>query len=201
MLLYPVHTKNKNSFQTISGFRFQILLSLSFLSLIGLNAQTYSLGMAGIYGDDIQTAGINTRAYINSNNHHFCIGPELTWFFKNQEVHGDEVEEKTLFEFNLNGHYVFEITEKFGFYGLTGLNYSREKERILYEDILEEEKIFNEFGMNLGGGLHYILNPTWIVFSEYDRLISNLPQNTFTVGLFYTFGKGFKMGGHDAESH
>jgi len=159
-------------------------------------AQTYSVGLAGVYGDDIDSPGFNARAYINSNNHKMCIGPEFTWFIPHTETEGDEELERRLFEFNFNGHYVFEITKAFGLYALTGVNYSEEEEDHFHNGELEESETIKEWGINLGGGAHYILNPTWIVFAEYDHLFSELEQNTFTLGLFYTFGKGFHMGGH-----
>ncbi len=94
-----------------------------------VSAQTFSVGLAGAYGDDIENFGINARAYINSNNHRFCIGPEFTYFFQDTRVDGDDREEVNLFEVNFNGHYIFELTKKLGFYPLTGLNSARKKKK------------------------------------------------------------------------
>ncbi len=64
-------------------------------------------------------------------------------------------------------------------------------------NVFEEEETFNEWGINAGAGFHYFLNYKFIVFSEWDHLFSDLSQNTFTVGLFYTFGKGFTSPEHE----
>ena len=44
------------------------------------------------------------------------------------------------------------------------------------------------FGANLGIGIHRPIGK-WVIFAEYDHLFSELSQNSFLVGAFFTFGK------------
>ena len=151
-----------------------------------LQAQSYSIGIAGVYGDDIQEPGFNLRAYYNLKNERICFGPEFTLFKNHIEEHGNGEIELSLFELNFNVHYIFEISEKFGVYPLTGLNFSREREEpsAVSEESVTEEK----WGLNLGFGAHYPVRD-FTFFVEYDHLFSDLNQNTYTAGVFYTFGR------------
>ena len=148
-------------------------------------AQSYSAGAGLAYGDDIKEPGINVRSYYNLANDKICFGPEFTYFKKRTDNSANEEIDISLFELNLNAHYIFEVTHKLGIYPIVGLNYSQEKEK--YTDTEEEETI-KKWGMNAGVGTHYAVNKL-TVFLEYDHLFSDLNQNTFILGVFYTFGK------------
>ena len=63
-------------------------------------AQRFDLGTAAVYGDDIDQLGVNARFYVNSSDHRFCFGPELSWFPTHTEQHDDEEISKQLTEFN-----------------------------------------------------------------------------------------------------
>lgn len=148
-------------------------------------AQSYSVGAGLAYGDDIREPGINFRGYYNLADNRICFGPEFTYFKKRTENSASEEIDISLFEINLNAHYLFEVTHKLGIYPVIGLNYSQEKED--YTDT-EEEVTEKKWGMNVGAGTHYTVNK-FTVFLEYDHLFSDLSQNTFILGAFYTFGK------------
>lgn len=148
-------------------------------------AQSYSAGAGLAYGDDIKEPGINVRGYYNLANDKICFGPEFTYFKKRTENSTNEEIDISLFELNLNAHYIFEVTHKLGIYPIIGLNYSQEKEK--YTDTEEEETV-KKWGMNAGLGTHYAVNKLTI-FLEYDHLFSDLNQNTFILGVFYTLGE------------
>lgn len=136
-----------------------------------------------IYGDDIEEVGINLRAY-KFLNERICFGPEFTYFNKHQTVIGGEEAEIGLWEINFNTHYIFEVGEGLGVYPLTGLNFSREVEKMEgHSDVVE-----SVVGLNLGFGAHYEKNRL-LFYAEYDRLISDLGQNSFTVGVLFILGK------------
>ncbi|MBO3697969.1 outer membrane beta-barrel protein [Roseivirga sp. E12] len=136
-----------------------------------------------IYGDDIEEVGINLRAY-KFFNERICFGPEFTYFNKHQTVIGGEQAEIGLWEINFNAHYIFEVGEGLGLYPLTGLNFSREVEKVEGHSNLSESVL----GFNLGFGAHYEKNKL-LFYAEYDRLISDLGQNSFTVGVLFILGK------------
>ena len=156
----------------------------------GAVAQSYSLGAGLAYGDDIKEPGINVRGYYNLAGNRICFGPEFTYFKKRTENSASEELDVSLFELNFNAHYIFEVNHKLGVYPIVGLNYSQEKEK--YADTGEEDTL-KKWGANLGIGTHYAVNK-FTAFLEYDHLFSNLSQNTFILGVFYTFGEKSEEG-------
>ena len=173
---------------------------LLFFSCIQVTAQRFDLGVAAVYGDDITKFGQNTRFYVNTNDHRFCLGPEFSWFQEDSKIVGGEELQRNLVEFNFNGHMNVELFGPLMFYPLIGLNYSLEKEDYVHNGEIEESETLKEWGFNLGSGLHYNLGKDWIIFAEYDHLFSKLSQNTLTFGILVGFGK-IKSGHHEGEGH
>lgn len=180
-------------------------LSVTFFLLLFLSVQAFSqrfdIGVAAVYGDDITKFGQNTRFYVNTNDHRFCLGPEFSWFQEDSKMVGGEELQRNLVEFNFNGHMNLEIVGPLMFYPLIGLNYSVEKEDYVHNGEIEESETLKEWGFNLGSGLHYNLGKDWILFAEYDHLFSKLSQNTLTFGLLVGFGKIKGDHGHHEEGH
>ena len=183
----------------MTGYR-QFSFFILFLFTVQAFAQRFDIGVAAVYGDDITKFGQNTRFYVNTNDHRFCIGPEFSWFQEDSKMVGGEELQRNLVEFNFNGHMNVELFGPLMFYPLIGLNYSVEKEDYLHNGEVEESETLKEWGFNLGSGLHYNLGKDWIIFAEYDHLFSKLSQNTLTFGLLVGFGK-IKGGEHHDEGH
>jgi len=163
-----------------------VLIVVFFLHQMVSFGQSWSIGAAGIYGDDIQNVGAHVRGYYNLKNNKVCLGPEFSRFANKTETHNGETVTTKLSEINFNIHYIFELTEKFGVYPLTGVNLSLETEEIEVANEFESDTV-SELGANLGFGVHKIFDNV-IVFAEYDHLFSELSQNSFLLGVFYTFG-------------
>ncbi len=164
----------------------------SFL-LVGLStdlfSQRYDFGLGSVYGSEINSPGLNTRYYVNSNDHRFCFGPEFTIFYPHEEAYGALTKTKKLWEFNLNAHINFMLIGNLGFYPLIGLNHSRESEELSQARGENGFLVKNEWGMNLGIGLHYDLPKHYILFCEYDYLLSPLGQHTVMLGALVGFGQ------------
>lgn len=172
----------------VSSFKY-IIMRFICLLVIGcslgfteVNAQSYSVGMAGVYGDDIEEPGVNLRAYYNLKNERICFGPEFTLFKTGSKTLDGEDEDISLFELNFNMHYIFELTHRFGVYPLVGINFSKETAETETIELKEEK-----WGANLGMGVHYAIGKV-VLFTEYDHLFSDLSQNSYLVGFFLTFG-------------
>lgn len=170
-----------------------VALILTSVSINDVLSQSYSLGGALIYGDDIGEFGGHARAYYNLKNDKICFGPEFSQFSKKKITVGSEEITARLREVNFNLHYIFELNETWGVYPLVGLNMSFVNEEItnISSGHTETHKA-EEFGTNLGIGLHKNVN-RWMIFGEFDRLFSDLSQNSFLIGAFFTFGKKQNM--------
>lgn len=141
------------------------------------------LGGGPLYGDDIEELGANLRVYTFIGDK-ICFGPEFTFFGKHDTMIDGEPAELGLWEINFNGHYIFEVNEGLGLYPVAGFNYSKETEMLEgHDDVIEDA-----FGVNLGFGVHYEVNK-FIFYTEYDRLFSDLRQNSFTIGVLFHLGK------------
>lgn len=131
-----------------------------------------STGIGTAISTELETLGINGRAYYNLN-HRICFGPEFSYFKKG---------ETELLDFNLVAHYIFE-TKIVGFYPLIGLNYTIEKEEL---EITNDEDTVTAFGLKVGVGAHRNFG-NLTVFLEYSRVQSELADNFIATGVFYTF--------------
>ena len=152
------------------------------------HAQHFSAGGGIPFNITVETPGLNLRGYYNMGEH-FCFGPEFTFFLPKNETHGDEETETTIWEFNLNAHYIFELNERLGIYPVFGFNYTQEREEITFLPSGEKEgETIDAFGINLGGGLH-VPFPKFIPFIEYEYVVGDLSEHIVTVGLFFNLGK------------
>ncbi|PWJ44233.1 outer membrane beta-barrel protein [Sediminitomix flava] len=159
-------------------------------------AQTFSIGTSAVYGDDIEEAGFNLRGMVHLDKHIGLVA-EYTTFHQHDEIAHHELEQKRLWEINLNAEYNIHLLKHLGIYPLVGLNYSHELEDIHELTGAETHSYtaqnhdshheINSFGMNLGAGIHYELGH-FEPFVEYGHLFSDLPQNVFSVGLMYHIG-------------
>ncbi len=150
-------------------------------------AQKISIGGGMPYNVTVEAPGLNLRGYYNVNES-FCFGPEFTFFFPGTESKAEEEIEKSIWEINLNAHYVFELNEQLGVYPILGFNYTREKEDINYAFTNEKAtKTKEAFGLNLGGGFHVPL-PQFTPFVEYEYVVSSLSEHIITVGVFFNIG-------------
>lgn len=150
-----------------------------------MNAQIL-LGGGPMYGDDIEEIGVNLRTYTFIGER-ICFGPEFTIFGNHDTMIDGETAELGLWEINFNGHYIFEVREGLGLYPVVGLNFSREVEKVEgHDDVIE-----SVFGTNLGFGVHYE-HKNLILYTEYDRLFSDLRQNSFTIGVLFHLRKKHK---------
>lgn len=170
--------------KTLTAFFLCISVSFSFSQVA---PPTIMPGFGPTYSIGLETPGINVRTYY-AVDHHFCFGPEISFFLP--ATHGDI--ETRLFEANLNLHYIFELSHRWGVYPLGGINYSIETERDLNHN---SSHALDFFGANVGAGFHYVRGPL-LFFAEYKYLISDLSDHFPTVGVLYNL----KLGKHNRTS-
>lgn len=146
-------------------------------------------GVAAIYSSNLETAGINARVYYGID-HQYCFGPEISYF---RRSNGEE--ELSLFEANVNLHYIVELNKSLGVYPLAGINYTIETE-IENKGFDEERFRENAFGFNIGGGFHYAVGSI-LFFAEYKYVISSLDDHFVTAGALVSFS----LAGKNKQKH
>lgn len=163
---------------TPSTYLKERLLLLLLVVTTGVHSQESLIPGAGPTLElEEELVGINARLYYGVNEQ-ICFGPEVS-FFPYKEI-DDEVE-KSILDLNLNAHYIFEITEKLGFYPLSGINYTIENERLIENTESEEDE--KAFGINYGAGFHYNLFKDVFVFAEFKGIIGQLNAQFITTGV------------------
>ncbi len=148
-----------------------------YFSFFGFS-QNFVTGVGGTNGSSFNGYGVNVREYFFIGEH-ICFGPEFSYF---PERKAGEYK-KSLLEFNITGHYIFEATEHLGIYPLTGLNYSIEFESSEYHSVKKDA-----FGINIGAGLHYRIKNIFPYF-EYKYITGNLAQHIWNVGVLFSLQK------------
>lgn len=161
---------------------FSILLIL--LPIIGYS-QGVSFSLGGVYGINFQHPGLNTRIYYLANKN-ICFGAEFSYFIPKKEFFSPHEITTSLYEFNFNFHYQFEITHHFGLYPLVGYNYSVENERLLDNNGHNETETQKASGINFGAGFHIPIGSINI-FAEYNYVLSfgDLDDHVISLGVFY----------------
>lgn len=169
-----------------------ITITLFLLITTMSHGQSFSLGGGAEYNVTTENFGANLRGYYNIGDH-ICFGPELTYSFPATDRFDDFEEEKSVFEFNINAHYIFELfDERLGVYPLFGINYTIEDIELtdLISGVKEQE---NEkfWGTNIGGGFHIPIK-NFAPFIEYHYITGQLDEHVLTVGVLYHFNKKSK---------
>ncbi|MGH1336246.1 MAG: outer membrane beta-barrel protein [Aureispira sp.] len=156
------------------------------LPLVGYT-QGLSFNLGGLYGFNFQHPGFNARVYYLANEN-LCFGPELSYFLPKKEFSNNQEITTSLYEFNFNFHYQFEVTHHLGIYPLIGYNYSVEREQLLDNNgsIEIEIETQNASGINIGAGMHIPIGSLYL-FAEYNYVLSfgDLDDHVVLVGVFY----------------
>ncbi|MBR1620828.1 MAG: porin family protein [Prevotella sp.] len=168
------------------------------LATISASAQkgVKTVGANVSYGTEIKNIGIGVKGQYGITD---AIRGEasLDYFFKNDGM--------SMWDVNLNVHYLFPITEKIKVYPLAGLTFTNWRYEIAwdfedafegwyldeedYEDIKGKESYTeSEFGINLGGGIQYDITDKLTINAEAKyQIISNYNQLVLGIGVAYKF--------------
>ncbi|MDL2281543.1 porin family protein [Parabacteroides sp. OttesenSCG-928-G06] len=117
------------------------------------------------------TLGIDYRYSITDE---VRIAPSITHFVKNNHV--------SVWNFDVNAHYLVQLSDMFGFYPLTGLSLS------LWNTDRNFSKNFNRFGVNIGLGAEVYATQNITVGLEMKyHIIKDFDQALLGVRVGYTF--------------
>jgi len=155
------------------------------LFTIGASAQKgeKNIGAHVLYGTGIEQFGFGAKFQYN-----------VTDAIRLEAV-GDyfpESEDWSMFDINLNGHYLFHFANKFTAYPLVGINYTRVtidasdlNDGVIFDDLGKESG--GSLGFNIGGGIQYNLTDKLRIGAELKyQTISGWNTPMIGVGLTYT---------------
>lgn len=163
-----------------------------------------AVGASLSYGTEIENLGIGIKGQYNFTD---ALRGELgaDYFLKKDGV--------SMFDVNLNAHYLFTLSDKVKVYPLAGLtytnwkfdygtddgdddynyNYDDDDDDLLYAPRRQKGDddgggSTGKFGINLGGGIQYDLTDALFVNGEIKyQIINNFNQLVFGVGIGYKF--------------
>ncbi|MCC1483832.1 outer membrane beta-barrel protein [Winogradskyella immobilis] len=167
--------------QVLKKSSLKVILFLFFSTTIGAQ-EFYFAGAGAALELDNNLIGANARLFYGINET-FCFGPEIS-FFPYQDT--EDGYEENIIDLNINAHYIYEVSHKLGIYPLSGINYTIEKMRLIEDN--NESETENEFGINYGFGLHYIVN-NFYVFAEFKGVVGQLSGEFITAGAVFYLDK------------
>lgn len=172
------------------------ILAIAYMALISLGASAQineqNIGAHVLYGTDASNIGFGVKYQYN-----------ITDAIRLEAV-GDYYLKKdgfSMFDVNVNGHYLFPLSDKLTVYPLVGINYTHWKQEgvisfelddddyLYYYDDEEDSDVDakdSSIGLNIGGGIQYKLTDKIRIGAELKyQTISG--ANTAVVGVGVTF--------------
>ena len=164
-----------------------MIIALCAMFCVGAFAQAgeKAVGLNVSYGTEIKNIGVGIKGQYFITD---AIRTEASfdYFLKKDGL--------SMWDVNLNAHYLFPIGDKMKIYPLAGLSYTNWKYsldldgwEVLVDDDDTSDSV-GKFGVNLGGGFQYDLTESMIFNAEVKyQLINTFDQVVFSVGLAYKF--------------
>lgn len=138
------------------------------------------------YGTEIESLGIGINAeFPIASVSQLSIAPSFIFYFPKS----DSFVKTTLWELNANANYYFSKTEKTGFYGIGGLNYTSVKVKTDLSSLGfgEISGSDSSIGLNLGAGANFIVGKSFVPFAELKYTIGDFDQLVLSGGLKFNF--------------
>lgn len=172
-----------------------VLMSFIALGMSSVFAQKgeKAVGVNLGYGTEISNLGIGAKFQYGITD---AIRAEASFdYFLKKDL-------ASMWDINVNAHYLFPIADKFKVYPLVGLTYTNwkldgsdvdldfgDEETGEYEDeVSTESSNTGKFGVNLGAGAEYAITDRLNVnFEVKYQLISDFNQAVFGIGVAYKF--------------
>ena len=107
------------------------------------------------------------------------VGPDFSAILNKEEKENGSTLIRKELEYNLNAHYIFELSEKFALYPLVGINYSKVT---IHPKGEEADKRWIS-ACNSGGGVEYSLRNTRLFFES--KYVSKLDKYDLTLGILF----------------
>lgn len=162
-----------------------LLLTISAVSAYGQGK--FAVGINGLYGTQIKSFAVGAKVQYDITSH-FRAEDAFNYFFKKDGV--------SMWENNVNVHYLFYLGEKFRIYPLAGFtivgtkidtkSVVPAKYQQYIGDAGKSSKTY--FGGNVGGGIEYLITPHLAVGVEGKySIVKDVDQAVFGLGVTYKF--------------
>lgn len=163
-----------------------LLFYVMAMAMLMANAESgeWAVGGQVVYGTKAETAGIGLHVK-NCLTDAFRASLSSNYYFKHAGV--------TAFDVNLEGNYLFDLSEKVRVYPLAGVVMG-----IWHADGVDvsyggmhlgvDGQTDSKFGANLGGGIDYLVSEHLGLNAEVKyQIISHASQAVFSIGASYRF--------------
>ncbi len=157
--------------------KFIITTCMVLAGIVGTFAQEgkQAIGIHLNYGTEFKNVGIGFKYQYNITDP-IRLEPSFDYFFKHDAM--------SMFDINLNAHYLFQVSHDVRIYPLLGLTYTKWHED--WEDNVSWNK--SKFGINFGAGVEYALDDDWSLnFEVKYQIIRKFGQAVFNLGVAYKF--------------
>jgi outer membrane protein X len=135
------------------------------------------------FGTEIENVGLHLRGgYLIQEKFH--LGANFSFFFPKEEGSINT----TWWAFNINGNYWYTPDGDLYLYPLVGLNIATIKVEGTFNTGFGSTSTSDsdtEIGINLGGGVGYMVNDNLLPFFEGKYVVSDFDQAVFSLGMRY----------------
>ena len=162
-----------------------LLLTISAVSAYGQGK--FAVGINGLYGTQIKSFAVGAKVQYDITSH-FRAEDAFNYFFKKDGV--------SMWENNVNVHYLFYLGEKFRIYPLAGFTIVGTKIDTKSAVPAEYQQYIGDagkssktyFGGNVGGGIEYLITPHLAVGVEGKySIVKDVDQAVCGLGVTYKF--------------
>lgn len=163
-------------------------LTLLAFVIIALTCNSFAQIKAGggiTYGSEQKTIGFNLRGQYNVWENVDVVGG-FTFYLPHKEkqtILFATVESKTtMWSFDVDGHYNFDLIDKLKAYPLAGLNISG-----VSVEVNGTKASDTEVGFNIGAGAAYEITDNLAAYFELKYTLGNYDQAVIGIGVLYVF--------------
>ena len=161
------------------------LLAIISIALTFNSFAQISAGGGLSYGTEQKTMGFNLRGQYSITESIDVVGG-LTFYLPNKEkqtiLFATFESKTTMWAFDVDGHYNFDIIDKLKVYTLAGLNIAG-----VSVEVNGTKASDTEVGLNIGAGATYEINDQLAGFFETKYTIGNFDQAVISLGVLYKF--------------
>ena len=161
------------------------------LITLGASAQKgeQNVGAHVLYGTDASNIGLGVK-YQNNITDAIRLEAVGDYYLKTDGF--------SMFDVNVNGHYLFPLSDKVTVYPLVGINYTSWKQKLFDSDNSQEAEVWqamggsleakdSSIGLNIGGGVQYKLTDKIRIGAELKyQTISGASTAVIGAGVTYT---------------